>query len=737
MEIDALNSGIEEHVTEVMNIYANSPHSSDVSSCLSYASSAGMFDVALGGETAVVVGSIYELKTGIQQRHEDDVKKLWRAAYKGRRKAMGSRMYLPSDVSSETPQRYKNGLVQVPGPSVRSLADENLPSQPNLDSHNPAASTSRVSDNSAERWTLNKKQQLAFKIISERARTEGKPLRMYLAGPAGTGKSRVVHAVEDFFATREESRRLRLTSFMGIAARNINGSTLHSTLQLHVSGASAKKSDLQERWKGVDFLVIDEVSMIGCQLMTSVHNALVAAKVTPDPFGGMNIIFVGDFAQLPPVGDRRLFMSSRRRRNRSGGTNAGQESSQGRLLWLSVDSVVVLDEYVRQSGAENIQFIDLLKRLRLGRCNSADYALLQSRILDREVIQQDRSWQNAPIIVTTNNTKDALNEESVKRFATGTGQEVAWYHAYDYALGLELSESTLNRLGELNSGLTKGVLGRIPLVLGMPVIVSHNYDVEGGVVNGSHGYVHEIRYTVAVTGKRHLSCCVVEIPDAGASTMPGLPARHFPIMPEKYDINIYNRFTEENFPFKRVQVPIQPAFAITAHRSQGQTMNHVVVDLLDCKGTESPYVMISRATSLKALAILRPFPFKVISKGLSEDLRTEFARLETLQLQTLKNWGYETEVLERQEKENTSKKTDCAYMRAELEVLHDDNDIGTVSCPARNDNAHTDSMRIDTDEVEGHVNDHSSGGGGTRIRPPSPLETERAKKRSKSDNRGG
>ncbi|KDQ54424.1 hypothetical protein JAAARDRAFT_90231, partial [Jaapia argillacea MUCL 33604] len=55
-----------------------------------------------------------------------------------------------------------------------------------------------------------------------------KPLRMYLGGPGGTGKSRVINALKDFFVQRNQSRRLRLASYTGVAARNIGGMTLHS-----------------------------------------------------------------------------------------------------------------------------------------------------------------------------------------------------------------------------------------------------------------------------------------------------------------------------------------------------------------------------------------------------------------------------------------------------------------------------------------------------------------------------
>ena len=90
---------------------------------------------------------------------------------------------------------------------------------------------------------------------------------------------------------------------------------------------------------------------------------------------------------------------------------------------------------------------------------------------------------------------------------------------------------------------------------------------------------------------------------------------------------------------QRTQLPILPAFAMTAHKAQGQTMEKVLVDLESCRGTESPYVMVSRVTSLEGLLILRPFKSSKIQCRLSEDTRKEFKRLEKLRLHTIVETG--------------------------------------------------------------------------------------------------
>jgi ATP-dependent exoDNAse (exonuclease V) alpha subunit len=136
-------------------------------------------------------------------------------------------------------------------------------------------------------------------------------------------------------------------------------------------------------------------------------------------------------------------------------------------------------------------------------------------------------------------------------------------------------------------------LGKIPLVIGMPVMISQNFDVPGGVVNGCYGSLRSVRYRVDRDGNRHAISCIVEAPDTSAGIVPGLP-----------DTDCY---TKDTVTVKRTQLPLLPAFAMTAHKAQGKTLTHTVINLQNCSGTESPYVMISRVTSLDGLLILMGF----------------------------------------------------------------------------------------------------------------------------------
>ncbi|KAJ3897808.1 hypothetical protein F5879DRAFT_770621, partial [Lentinula edodes] len=150
--------------------------------------------------------------------------------------------------------------------------------------------------------------------------------------------------------------------------------------------------------------------MLGCRFMLKISRALSKAKQNELPFGGINVIFAGDFAQLGPVRDPRLFSFIDTSR---AGTVSGQEAIFGKLLWLSVTTVILLTEVMRQGGEENRTFVDLLQRLRMEPDWSSD------------------KWQNTPTIVSNNRIKDLINERATEAYARRTGQKLHWYYSVD------------------------------------------------------------------------------------------------------------------------------------------------------------------------------------------------------------------------------------------------------------------------------------------------------------------
>ena len=318
-------------------------------------------------------------------------------------------------------------------------------------------------DEVASHWSLNAKQKIAYHlIVNQCIHPTSEPLSMIITGAAGTGKSRIIRAAQDFFTCRNEGQRFRLASFTGIVAQNIEGVTLHSALALSAfSGerlASTTRNTLIRMWQNVDILFIDEYSMIGCRFLYKIHLALTMAKECSKPFGGVNIIFAGDFCQLPAVGETRLYAKF----------NNGQRSESknlhaiyGRLLWLSIPNVIILQSVERQRGSGSTELILLLSRLCKGNCTAVDYEFLSTRLAPTLSQKTDMSsWQDAPIIVSENATKDALNVAATEAFAHRTGRHLYWYHCIDTHNGDIIHDHDLNQhLQSLASNTTGHRLG--------------------------------------------------------------------------------------------------------------------------------------------------------------------------------------------------------------------------------------------------------------------------------------
>jgi hypothetical protein len=95
-------------------------------------------------------------------------------------------------------------------------------------------------------------------------------------------------------------------------------------------------------WKGIDYLFIDKISMVGCAMLHDISRQLSIAKGNDLAFGGASVIFAGDFAQLPPVGQKRLYAHLDWEDINSAATTHRQKVVFEKLLWLSVDTVVML-----------------------------------------------------------------------------------------------------------------------------------------------------------------------------------------------------------------------------------------------------------------------------------------------------------------------------------------------------------------------------------------------------------
>ncbi|CAF3623605.1 unnamed protein product [Rotaria socialis] len=173
----------------------------------------------------------------------------------------------------------------------------------------------------ADEFTLNREQRAAFMIITShldgdsRCRTgdNSGQLRMCIPGCGGTGKSQLIRALTKYSLVTKRTQMVRKLAPTGIAAAEIGGMTIHSFLGEQRNSGKArtiKAGDLklEKEWRLIEYLLIDEMSMVGLTLLVKLNRIISAAKhVDPQiPFGGVNVIFLGDYLQYRPVYDAAL-----------------------------------------------------------------------------------------------------------------------------------------------------------------------------------------------------------------------------------------------------------------------------------------------------------------------------------------------------------------------------------------------------------------------------------------------
>ena len=211
---------------------------------------------------------------------------------------------------------------------------------------------------------------------------------MCVPGCGGTGKSQLIRALSKYFTITKRMQMMRKVAPTGIAAAEIGGMTIHSFLgEQRNSGKprTIKSGDtkLEKEWRFVEYLLIDEMSMVGLHLLSKLNRTICSAKhADPQiPFGGVNVIFFGDYLQYRPIYDSPLNTDfSLPSKSKTGKLPNEKEIQQrvARSLILQINSVVKLTQQMR---TEDARYLQLLERLRHGQCTYDDYELLLTRVV--------------------------------------------------------------------------------------------------------------------------------------------------------------------------------------------------------------------------------------------------------------------------------------------------------------------------------------------------------------------
>ena len=406
-----------------------------------------------------------------------------------------------------------------------------------------------------------------------------------IVSQAGTGKSHIIKHIKKY--CNDNKMRFAITAMTGVAASIIGGQTIHrwSGLKLldkpiDISVASVRKNhSIMKKWKDVQILVIDEISMMDKSTFEKLHYvAQIIRKNHDDFFGGIRVFLSGDFYQLPPIKTTEMCF----------------ESHIWKQYLQSALCVFDLKEILRQNDPV---FTHILKNIREGIITKDIMDILNSRLIenvgkqnlntyitDNENDDDNRNFLTIKptLLYPFKNDVNNINEKEFNKLLNIYSKEtfMAIDSKYDHNLSQRISESDKIILQDR-------ALEQLDLCIGAQVMLTVNIDVENGLVNGARGVIVDfVKDSVCESNRKKHTAPVV-------------------VFYNGIELKIdYNEFTFELNDYeilKRVQIPLILSWALTIHKSQGSTLTNVITNLgnVFCHG--QAYVALSRVKSLDGL----------------------------------------------------------------------------------------------------------------------------------------
>ena len=477
------------------------------------------------------------------------------------------------------------------------------------------------------------------------------PILLHILGSAGTGKSYLLRTLiaatkyvleRNFMSLNKEQPTVQIGAPTNNSAFQIFGQTLHSLLGFGFGGEDETNNtytnvngeiarDLPWKFFNTRLLFLDEVSMIGSNMFSKISLRLQEiVNIFPGwkskSFGGLDMIVLGDFFQLPPVLDRFCFKSSTLR-GRCGGLSMNHYTQNVKSYCLT--------EKVR-SGDDPV-FGDLCDKIAKNIMGRKDLKLLEERCnipCPGEDINESYKNGDIMILCLENKRIEELNEELIHKL--NKKKEDFTFEAKDKYCHLSDNVSSVN----LSYTETQNLPTKLCLKIDTPVIITKNINKKDKLVNGKRGYVHEIDMENKIIW--------VNFYEDEVGKIARFQSQHRPKKASSTAVPIYLWKSAVTFPQfgKRKggplvtrcnQFPIVPAYATTVHKSQGLTLRYVIIDFKQNSKKAVPYgafyTAITRVRSLQNI-FLRNFDKSHIRTD--SDVLQEVDRLKTVPYQFIK-----------------------------------------------------------------------------------------------------
>ncbi len=460
---------------------------------------------------------------------------------------------------------------------------------------------------------LNERQQCFHATIMCKAADVGCQTLCALHGGAGTGKSLVTRCIHQGLnrllgAMPGEDPivdNVMLMAPTGKAAYNIKGTTIHKALHIPASQALVHKplgfdqlNSARSKFQYTKWILVDEFSMVGNKMLLYIHLRLQEIKGNNKPFGGLNVICIGDLYQLQPVMQKYIFEPL-----------SDDYGPLATNLWTDHFTVYELHEIMRQKGDQ--PFAELLNRLRVGKHTASDILLLQ---------QAQISHEKSVLLNTVPHffpTRKQVNDHNtfVITHCPGEINVIRAIDAPPSDVSKKVQETLLAAARNKDINATANLQYELTLKLGQVYDIVANIDVNDGLINGAECVLRHIETNP--NNKSFPSYLWVEFnnKNTGRDTRHKI-GKHSHIL--RYSQNMWTPIAaiRRSFVVKRdqkitrTQFPLQLAAGRTIHKSQSSTYDSIVVDMHTVNKIPRTfwehmhYVAFSRCTSLQGLHIV-------------------------------------------------------------------------------------------------------------------------------------
>jgi len=415
---------------------------------------------------------------------------------------------------------------------------------------------------------LTHSQEVAFKLVKE-----GKSI--FIAGPGGCGKTFLIERIREWGI--ESGKTIALTALTGRAANLFKGRTIHSWAGIMTGEKSVDelyrlircRPKVLRSWLTSDILVVDEISMMSAELFNKL--VLLARRIRRKEigFGGIQILFSGDFCQLPPVkADRFCFES--------------------KYFPEVIQETVQMTESIRQTDSI---FLNILNEIRFGDLSDRSFEILKTRLItdvDLRRIQSGNKLDIKPTLLYPRKDDVSMENETCLQALNEEILEIECVDKYFLRIDnlvrpintTDLRRGTQDSVDKMFEGQNFPKVVR--LAVGAQVMYTRNMS-DTAIVNGSRGVI--VRFAEISNFP------IVRFDEESGGI-------DLEIVPIEIEIDL------GEYLVKRKQIPLILCWAITCHKSQGSTLTNVVTNLAGAFCAGQVYVTLSRVRSLAGLQIL-------------------------------------------------------------------------------------------------------------------------------------